>query len=219
MRRVMNEAPIGPYGLTGVLATPERPAGLVIFAHGSGSSRLSPRNVYVAQRLHGKGFATLLFDLLTPAEAADRRNVFDLPLLAERVRHAVAWARKNKRVQALRIGLFGASTGAGAAMMAAAALPDEISAVVSRGGRPDLAGAALGLVHAPTLLIVGALDLDVLRLNEAAKDAMHCPTEIAIVPGAGHLFEEAGALEQVIALAGDWFSTHLKGAGNERAVS
>jgi dienelactone hydrolase len=204
---------IGPHRLAGSLTIPDRPAGLVIFAHGSGSSRLSPRNVYVAERLVGRGLATLLFDLLTPAEGADRRNVFDILLLADRLAHAAAWARSDPRVAALPIGFFGASTGAAAAIVAAADLPGEIAAVVSRGGRPDLADTALASLRAPTLLIVGGADRDVLMLNEAARKSMRCTTELIIVPGATHLFEEPGALDQVIDHAGDWFETYLKKEG------
>lgn len=205
---------IGPRGLEGSLILPERARGLVIFAHGSGSSRLSPRNVQVAASLQRRGLATLLFDLLREEESADRRNVFDIPLLASRVGEAVLWARKEPRTQELPLGLFGASTGAGAALVAAADTT-EVAAIVSRGGRPDLAGAALARVRAPTLLIVGGADLEVLALNRAAAAQMKCEVRVEIVPGAGHLFEESGAMEQVMALAGDWFAKRL-GAGPAR---
>lgn len=198
--------------LPGDLCLPDDARGLVIFAHGSGSSRLSPRNRMVAEALCSAGLATLLFDLLTEPEAADRRNVFDIPLLATRVTDAIAWSRRDPRVRALPVGLFGASTGAAAALVAAAVEPEAVRAVVSRGGRPDLAGEALGAVRAPTLLVVGGNDFGVIELNEAAFARLRCPKELAIVPGATHLFEEPGALEEVVRLAADWFLRHL-GAG------
>ncbi|MBY0563199.1 MAG: dienelactone hydrolase family protein [Hyphomonadaceae bacterium] len=201
---------IGPKALEGELSIPERASGLVIFAHGSGSSRFSPRNVQVAEALQRRGLATLLFDLLTQAESADRRNVFDIPLLAARVGDAIRWARADARTVALPIGLFGASTGAGAALVAAAAAPVDVRAVVSRGGRPDLAADALGQVRAATLLIIGGADVEVLALNRTAAARMTCDVKIEIVPGAGHLFEERGAMDRVIALAGDWFIVHLR---------
>lgn len=200
-----SDVKIGRQGLPGLLATPERPCGLVIFAHGSGSSRLSPRNTYAAGRLQGFSIATLLFDLLTETESADRRNVFDMPLLASRVIEAISWAHTDERVSALPIGLFGASTGAGAALMATAAVSRGVAAVVSRGGRPDLAGDALERVRAPTLLIVGGDDRDVLALNNAASARMTCPNKVLIIPGAGHLFEEPGTLEEALAAACAWF--------------
>src|SRR5512147_1494887 len=163
---------IGSKALPGRLALPKRSQGLVIFAHGSGSSRLSPRNLYAAERLRERGFATLLFDLLTPGESADRRNVFDIPLLAARVGEAIGWARADARTSVLPIGLFGASTGAGAAIVAAAAHPGEVDAIVSRGGRPDLAGDALDAVEAATLLVVGGEDHDVIQLNRLAQRLM-----------------------------------------------
>lgn len=199
---------VGLRFLEGLLAVPEHARGLVIFAHGSGSSRLSPRNVQVAASLQRRGLATLLFDLLREEESADRRNVFDIPLLASRVKGAVLWARKEPRTQELPIGLFGASTGAGAALLAAADTTN-VAAVVSRGGRPDLAGGALARVNAPTLLIVGGADLEVLAFNRGAAAQMKCEVRVEIVPGAGHLFEERGAMDQVTALAGDWFTTRL----------
>ena len=200
---------IGQSRLAGFLAVPEAARGLVIFAHGSGSSRFSPRNRYAADYLEQRGFATLLFDLLTEAEANDRRNVFDIPLLGARVVEAIDWARSDARTFSLPIGLFGASTGAGAAIVAAAARTDEVSAIVSRGGRPDLADQALGLVRAPTILIVGGNDHDVLNLNRSAQARMKCETSLAIIPGASHLFEEAGALEQAMEATGDWFARYL----------
>jgi pimeloyl-ACP methyl ester carboxylesterase len=203
------EVSIGRRRLAGALSVPAQAIGLVIFAHGSGSSRFSPRNVYVAQRLRARKFATLLLDLLTEAEGVDRSKVFDIPLLAGRVVEAIDWSVEDARCSGLPIGLFGASTGAGAALMAAATAPEKIFAVVSRGGRPDLAGEALRAVRAPTLMIVGSLDRDVLRLNEEARAQMRYETKLAIVPGAGHLFEEPGTLDQVINLTADWFSDHL----------
>jgi putative phosphoribosyl transferase len=200
---------IGPKNLPGELVVPAGAHGLVVFAHGSGSSRLSPRNTWVAERLRSRRLATLLFDLLTEAEAADRSNVFDIDLLSGRVAQALDWAARRSDLAGLRVGLFGASTGAAAALVAAAAAPDRIAAVVSRGGRPDLAGSHLGNVRAPTLLIVGGSDREVLRLNEAASNAMHCERRIEVVPGATHLFEEPGTLDAVADLAADWFATHL----------
>lgn len=202
---------IGRLRLPGILAILEDPRGLVIFAHGSGSSRLSPRNAHAAECLHELSIATLLFDLLTEPESVDRRNVFDIPLLADRVGEAISWARGDPRTMALPIGLFGASTGAGAALAAAAAQPGEVAAVVSRGGRPDLAGDALAKVRAPSLLIVGGEDRDVLALNRAARARMRCVTKLLIVPGAGHLFEEPGTLDTALAAAGDWFKSYLSG--------
>lgn len=199
----------GRLRLPGTLLGPHRPEALIVFAHGSGSSRLSPRNRRVATNLAEAGFATLLFDLLTDAEAADRRNVFDIPLLARRVVDAVEWARRQPTLRDLGIGLFGSSTGAAAALVAAASLPGEIGAVVSRGGRPDLAGAALPQVDAPTLLIVGGEDHVVIELNQTAMAALTCEARIEIVLGATHLFEEAGTLEQVERLAAAWFRRWL----------
>lgn len=196
--------------LDAILGVPERATGIVIFAHGSGSGRLSPRNNYVARCLREAGLATLLLDLLTPEEEADRRNVFDIALLASRLKLAADWAMNNPETAGLPPCYFGASTGGGAALRAAAGDP-RIAAVVSRGGRPDLAGAdALARVTAPTLLIVGELDGVVIELNAAASGAMHCTRDIAIIPGAGHLFEEPGTLDQVVVLARDWFLKHLE---------
>ena len=208
----------------GDLAVPEGARGLVVFAHGSGSSRLSPRNRQVASFLRGRGLATLLFDLLTDAEeAVDARTGqlrFDMDLLAVRLDLAVNAAREHAMTASLPVGLFGASTGAGAAVLTAARRPDRIAAVVSRGGRPDLAGAALDIVRAPTLLIVGGQDRAVLGLNEQAAARLRGVHELVIVPGATHLFEEPGAMDEVARLAGDWFSVHLdSAAARQRAGS
>jgi putative phosphoribosyl transferase len=208
LRRDPVEIPADSVRLPGDLRLPPTAHGLIIFAHGSGSSRLSPRNIQVASALNGSGFATLIFDLLTEAEAAERQNVFDIPLLAQRLVAATRWAQRESEVGELPVGYFGASTGAAAALCAAADLGGGIRAVVSRGGRPDLAE-RLEEVIAPTLLIVGGNDVDVLMLNEAAAGALRCPHELAVVPGATHLFEEPGALERVAELASDWFSDHL----------
>jgi putative phosphoribosyl transferase len=201
---------IPPLGLAGDLQIPADARGIVLFAHGSGSSRLSPRNRAVADDLNRRGFATLLLDLLTDAEAADRRNVFDIPLLADRLEQAAAWIDLHPALGRLPFGLFGASTGAAAALQAAAVLGERAAAVVSRGGRPDLAGdAALTKVSAPTLLIVGAQDDGVIDLNREALARLRCLKAMTLVPRAGHLFEEPGALEEVMRLAGDWFDQHL----------
>jgi putative phosphoribosyl transferase len=200
---------IPPLNLAGDLTVPADPRGIVLFAHGSGSSRLSPRNRAVAAHLNAQGFATLLLDLLLPAEASDRRNVFDIPLLAERLAEAALWIASEPDIADLPLGLFGASTGAGAALLAAAELQDRISAVVSRGGRPDLAGPRLAEVRAPTLLIVGGNDHQVIELNRKALAALTCDKLLKIIPGAGHLFEEPGTLEQVTELAGAWFQHYL----------
>ncbi|QLC26490.1 alpha/beta hydrolase [Parasphingopyxis algicola] len=200
---------VGPNRLNALLGVPEEPVGLVIFAHGSGSGRLSPRNNHVAAALRRMGLATLLLDLLTRAEERDRANVFDIQLLATRLVEATDWAGAAARIDALPIGYFGSSTGAGAALAAAAHLGDRIGAVVSRGGRPDLAGPALAEVRAPTLLIVGSLDGPVIDMNNAAARHLQCVKEITIVEGAGHLFEEPGTLDEVIRHAGRWFLTHL----------
>lgn len=203
---------IGRHALRAFLDVPEGAKGLVIFAHGSGSGRHSPRNQYVAAGLHRAHIATLLIDLLTPSEELDRRNVFDVRLLAGRLREAADWAESMEPLRKLPLGYFGASTGAAAALIAASMSDDRVVAIVSRGGRPDLAGEeALGRVRAPTLLIVGSLDHDVLGLNHGAQSAMSAPAELVVVPGASHLFEEPGTLDQVIALATRWFSSHLEG--------
>ncbi|MGH7714270.1 MAG: dienelactone hydrolase family protein [Gemmatimonadaceae bacterium] len=191
--------------------------GLVIFAHGSGSSRKSERNRAVAEALGSGGLATLLLDLLTRKEEridiVTRQHRFDIDLLATRLVSAIEWARQDARTAKLPIGLFGASTGAAAALVAAAAMPNDVAAVVSRGGRPDLAGTALARVQAPTLLVVGGNDLEVLGVNKAAQRQLHSDVRLEIVPGASHLFEEPGTLERVAKLALDWFNTHLAGAG------
>ncbi|WP_199231308.1 dienelactone hydrolase family protein [Falsiroseomonas bella] len=199
-----------PPGLEASFELPPRARGIVLFAHGSGSGRLSPRNRQVAAALNDCGLATLLFDLLTEEEAADRRKVFDIGLLAERLGTAMAFTARHPGTAGLPLGLFGASTGAAAALVAAAARPEAVGAVVSRGGRPDLAGeASLGRVVAPTLLIVGGADREVLALNAEARSRMTCPSELAVVPGATHLFEEPGALERVSHLTSAWFQRWL----------
>ncbi len=195
--------------LPGLLDLPSNATGIVIFAHGSGSSHMSPRNRTVARALNQSGIATLLFDLLMPEEEFDRANVFDIPLLAGRLVVATRWVRDQPELASLAIGYFGASTGAGAALMAAVEMPDEVAAVVSRGGRPDLAGEALRRVVAPTLLIVGGSDSQVIVLNSEAYDLLQCARRIEIVPGATHLFEEPGAMEVVTRLAIDWFNRYL----------
>ncbi len=200
---------IGPLGLSGDLSLPEGASGLVVFAHGSGSSRHSPRNRAVAVALNAEGMATLLFDLLTPDEEADRANVFDIGLLATRLVDVVGWIDNQPALRSLPLGLFGASTGAAAALAAAATLGERIGAVVSRGGRPDLAAPLLDQVQAPTLLIVGGEDHEVLLLNREALDLLTAPKALTVVPGATHLFEEPGTMDQVIALATNWFKTHL----------
>jgi putative phosphoribosyl transferase len=206
------EVLIPPLGLGGTLNLPDRGEVLVVFAHGSGSSRFSPRNRAVAGALNRRGIATLLFDLLTPAEEGDRRNVFDIPLLADRLALAVGWVGGEDALAGLPLGLFGASTGAAAALVAAARLGDRIGAVVSRGGRPDLAGDALDEVTVPTLLIVGGADYGVIELNEDAFARLAGPKELEIVPGATHLFEEPGALEAVMKVAAAWFERWLVNA-------
>lgn len=203
------EVEILPRRLPGSLVVPGAATGIVVFAHGSGSSRLSPRNRYVATALNENGLATLLFDLLLPEEADDRHNVFDIPLLGSRVEETLSWMRSEPAVAHLSIGLFGASTGAAAALTAAAHRPDEVQAVVSRGGRPDLAGGALARVKAPTLLIVGGYDEAVIALNEQAMGELKCEKRLEIVPGATHLFEEPGTLDEVISLAAAWFVRFL----------
>ena len=208
---------IPPLGLAGTLRHPAGARALVIFAHGSGSSRFSPRNVQVAEALNRRRIATLLFDLLLPEEENDRRNVFDIELLGQRLINAVRWIIEQPDVGILPLGLFGASTGAAAALVAASMLGDRIGAVVSRGGRPDLAGGMLPQVKAPTLLIVGGADYGVIELNQQALERLGGEKSIQIVPGATHLFEEAGALDAVIELAAGWFENHLV-AGNLRAT-
>jgi len=207
------EIPVGSEPLAGVLTLPPASAGLVVFAHGSGSGRRSPRNLQVASTLQARGFATLLVDLLSPVERRrddlSRELRFDIGLLGARVADIVAWLATLPETAALPIGLYGASTGAAAALVAAARRPETVGAVVSRGGRPDLAGDDLTRVVAPTLLIVGGLDVTVLRLNRAALQALAGPRDLAIVPGAGHLFEEPGALEEVARLTGGFFERYL----------
>lgn len=209
--RAAEEVRIGPMGLEGTLVPPAPGHGLVLFAHGSGSGRLSPRNRFVAAELQRAGLGTLLFDLLTPAEAHDRRNVFDIGLLAQRLVLATEWVvgRGREAGQGVPLGYFGASTGAAAALVAATLTARPIRAIVSRGGRPDLAGAALERVQAPTLLIVGSLDREVLALNREALALLPGRKELTVIEGAGHLFEEPGTLDRVVELARAWFVRHL----------
>jgi dienelactone hydrolase len=203
----------GAVTLEGTLAVPPDATGVVLFAHGSGSSRFSPRNQFVARALREKGLATLLIDLLSPSEEAvdevTRHHRFDIELLADRLAAAIEWLHAERETKELAVGLFGASTGGGAALVAAARAPDRVAAVVSRGGRPDLAGPALPKVKAPTLLIVGGSDPLVIDLNRDAMAQMSAPVQIEIVPGATHLFEEPGTLEEVARLATEWFTRHL----------
>ncbi len=206
----------GSVRLGGTLTVPRESIGTVLFAHGSGSSRFSPRNMQVARRLQGAGFATLLFDLLTEEEAADRSNVFAVELLARRLGAATRWL-SDEPEGALPMGYFGASTGAAAALWAAPDFAGSVAAVVSRGGRPDLAGPRLERVTAPTLLIVGGSDRVVLDLNREAFRALRSRKELAMIPGATHLFEEPGALEQVADHAADWFRRHLTEAGQRES--
>jgi putative phosphoribosyl transferase len=220
----MNEVHIaaGRATLDGNLTIADGATVLVLFAHGSGSSRHSPRNQFVARTLNNAGLATLLFDLLTPEEEAidlrTREHRFNIGLLAERLVHATKWAKQQEQTRDLPIGYFGSSTGGGAALVAAAEIPQDVGAVVSRGGRPDLAGDALPKVQAPTLLIVGGNDDIVIELNEQARDRMRCEVKLEIIPGATHLFEEPGTLEQVAQLASDWFVNHIGSApaGDEK---
>lgn len=214
--------PSGRVHLSGELLIPSSPTGVVVFSHGSGSGRHSPRNQYVAGELRRAGLATLLLDLLTVAEDQDYEARFDIRLLTERLGHAVRFVREEARTRGLPVGLFGASTGAASALRVAAAMPDAIAAVVSRGGRPDLAGrSALSGVKAPTLLIVGAEDSGVIELNEAALDLMSCEREMVLVPHATHLFEEPGTLEEVAKLATDWFAkwTSTSSTNRRRAAA
>ncbi|MHB1102426.1 MAG: dienelactone hydrolase family protein [Devosia sp.] len=212
MRRTCTEVRVGPERLAGLLGLPAKePVDLVIFAHGSGSGRMSPRNQYVAAELRDAGLATLLLDLLTPAEEQNRANVFDIGLLAKRLLAATRWVREESGLAELPIGYFGASTGAGAALVAAAEAGDNVFAVVSRGGRPDLAGDALEHVRAPTLLIVGGADVSVIPLNQQALDRLRATKSLVIVPGATHLFEEPGTLDDVVSLARQWFLDFLPG--------
>lgn len=210
--------PVGRVHLEGTLSLPEKSIGVVAFAHGSGSSRHSPRNRYVAEVLHGRRIATLLFDLLTAEEDQTYATRFDISLLTGRLLAAIAWLEENAETQRLPIGCFGASTGAAAALQAAARRP-AIAAVVSRGGRPDLAGAdALASVRAPTLLIVGGLDDIVIGLNQQAFDLLRCKKHLEIVPGATHLFSEPGTLEQAAAHAANWFQLHFAGTGKPPGI-
>jgi putative phosphoribosyl transferase len=206
----VREITIPPIGLQGRLGPPQTGMGVILFAHGSGSGRLSPRNNHVADALRAAGLGTLLFDLLTEDEAADRRKVFDIDLLARRLVTAASWVHGLADLRDRPIGYFGASTGAGAPLVASTLADLPVGAIVSRGGRPDLAGDALRRVTAPTLLIVGGADYPVITMNREALDALSVEKEIAIVPGAGHLFEEPGALDQVIDLARAWFVKHLR---------
>jgi dienelactone hydrolase len=208
--------PGGSVTLDGSLSVPDGAGGIILFAHGSGSSRHSPRNRYVAEELRFGGFGTLLLDLLTPEEeAVDERTRelrFDIELLANRLVATMRWLASEETTRRLAIGLFGASTGAGAALVAAAREPDRVGGVVSRGGRPDLAASALPNVRAPTLLIVGSRDEPVIELNERAMAHMTAPVELVIVRRATHLFEEPGTLEEVARLTRDWFVRHLRGS-------
>ena len=216
----MNEVQIqaGRAVLSGNLHLPKGAAALVLFAHGSGSSRHSPRNQFVARTLNDAGLATLLFDLLTQEEEAidmqTRDLRFNIHLLAERLVHATKWAKQQPQTRDLRIGYFGSSTGGAAALVAAVDVPQGVGAVVSRGGRPDLADEALPEVQAPTLLIVGGNDDIVIELNEQARDRMHCEVKLEIIPGATHLFEEPGTLEKVAQLASNWFVKHIGSASS-----
>lgn len=208
-RRQEVEIPLETRNLAGLLLMPASAEAVVLFAHGSGSGRFSPRNQYVADVLHEGGMATLLIDLLEQEEAEDRQKVFDIELLAERLQAAANWLRQEPQTRHLRLGYFGASTGAAAALVAAAREPDAVGAVVSRGGRPDLASSVLSDVQAPTLLIVGGNDQVVLDLNEQALRLLRCPKELVVIPGTTHLFPETGALEEVARLAEDWFQRYL----------
>jgi len=199
----------GRVSLPGDVTVPPDAVGIAVFAHGTGSSSLSPRNVAVARALNERGIASLLFDLLTPAEANDRGNVFDIDLLSDRLEAAVRWAMARQETAGFPVGLFGASTGAAAALVVAARLSPGIAAVVSRGGRPDLAGAALEEVTAPTFLIVGSEDPVVMEVNRDAARLLRCEKRLEVIPGAGHLFEEPRALERVAELAADCFLRHF----------
>ena len=202
--------PVDDISLEAILGIPEEAMGVVLFAHGSGSSSRSPRNAFVARELRASHLGTLLMDLLTPAEALDAANRFDIVFLARRLQRVLDWVGTQEATAALPVGLFGASTGAAAALQVAASAPERVAAVVSRGGRPDLAGElSLSRVRAPTLLIVGGDDREVLALNKAALALLRGPRELAVVPGASHLFEEPGTLEMVARLSSDWFARHL----------
>jgi putative phosphoribosyl transferase len=202
--------PSGSVLLEGMLELPKDALGVVLFAHGSGSSRHSPRNNFVAARLREEGLGTLLIDLLTPEEDRNYERRFDIALLVERLHDSVRWLAAEPETRGMPVGLFGASTGAAAALQLAAAVPSKVAAVVSRGGRPDLAGkVSLERVKAPTLLVVGGDDTQVLALNEGAYAHLRCPKSLFIVPGATHLFEEPGTLEVTASHAADWFTRHL----------
>lgn len=201
--------PAGQRTVSGILSVPAGASGIVAFAHGSGSGRFSPRNQFVARVLQEGGLATLLLDLLEEDEAADRRKVFDIGLLAERLDRAARWLSQERETATLRLGYFGASTGAAAALVAAARSPERVHALVSRGGRPDLAHAHLAQVQAPTLLIVGGDDDVVVELNQQALHQLRCPKELVVIPRATHLFPEPGALEEVARLAREWFTRYL----------
>ena len=213
------QIPSGQIKLEGELSVPSDATGVVLFAHGSGSSRHSPRNQFVARTIRDAGVGTLLFDLLTQQEEAidvsTRHLRFDIGLLAGRLVDATKWIKRERNTSHLRVGFFGSSTGGGAALVAAAEVGEEIGAVVSRGGRPDLAGDALPQVKSPTLLLVGELDYPVIRMNEEAYSQMRCERELKIIPGATHLFEEPGTLEEVAGLAAAWFQRHLVPDVNE----
>lgn len=207
----LESIPVGAVQVEGMLELPDNVQSIVLFAHGSGSSRHSKRNTYVARVLQQNGIGTLLMDLLTPEEDAFYPNRFDIPLLTHRLQAATSWIKNDPRTSHLPIGYFGASTGAAAALQAAASYGDEIGAVVSRGGRPDIAGrSALENVKAPTLLIVGAFDEEVIALNKDAYSFMRCPKEISVISAATHLFTEPGALEEVAKQASAWFAQHLR---------
>ncbi|MFZ5524767.1 MAG: dienelactone hydrolase family protein [Pseudomonadota bacterium] len=202
--------PAGPVELDGELILPPSAKGVVLFAHGSGSSRFSPRNTYVAEMLQQRGIGTLLFDLLTRQEDQTYETRFDIALLTQRLLAATAWLQSNPKTQTMSLGYFGASTGAAAALQAAAQMGSKISAVVSRGGRPDLAGeVALRRVTAPTLLIVGSADYGVIELNQQADALLNCEKRLTLIPGATHLFEEPGTLQQAASKAAEWFVQHL----------
>jgi putative phosphoribosyl transferase len=213
MDPIEHEVLIPPHGLKALLGVPSQARGIVVFAHGSGSGRLSPRNQRVAAALRRAGIATLLLDLLTAEEERDRANVFDIALLARRLGEATDWVRRQVDTELLPLGYFGASTGGGAALVAAVDRRHRVAAVVSRGGRPDLAGPALSDVRAPTLLIVGSLDTQVVELNQRAMAELGGPKVLAIVQGATHLFEEPGTLDEVVSLATEWFLRHLRAPG------
>jgi alpha-beta hydrolase superfamily lysophospholipase len=213
-----NPVEVGPHRLAAFLTVPTHPRGLVIFAHGSGSGRFSPRNNHVAGKLQEAGYATLLLDLLTSAEEENRANVFDMQLLASRLVEATEWVGQAPGITHLPTAYFGASTGAGAALIAAALMQGRIGAIVSRGGRPDLAGNALPQVAAPTLLLVGSLDSDVLELNRSAFSQLKCEKDLQVIPGATHLFEEPGTLDLVVDEAIRWFDRHLVGLMESRSA-